>query len=21
MRYIFRSTVAKNFIGCWLWLF
>ncbi|WMV26234.1 hypothetical protein MTR67_019619 [Solanum verrucosum] len=21
MRYIFRSTVMKNFIGCWLWLF
>ncbi|WMV47659.1 hypothetical protein MTR67_041044 [Solanum verrucosum] len=21
MRYIFRSIVMKNFIGCWLWLF
>ncbi|KAG5596337.1 hypothetical protein H5410_037569 [Solanum commersonii] len=20
MRYIFRSIVTKNFIGCWLWL-
>ncbi|WMV27026.1 hypothetical protein MTR67_020411 [Solanum verrucosum] len=19
MRYIFQSTVTKNFIGCWLW--